>query len=489
MSISLESFAGVLRRSRLLDDAAYKKLAADFRDSARNQSADSFARFLVEQQAITAWQGAKLLQGKHKGFFLGKYRLLSLLGKGGMSSVYLAEHVVMKRLTAIKVLPWKLVKEASYVERFQREAQAVAALDHPNIVRAYDIDHQLDGNLEIHFLVMEYVNGSNLFDLVQSSGPLSPVRAAEYLRQGALGLDHAHRAGMVHRDIKPGNFIVDSYGVVKLMDLGLARVIQEGEDLSLTVRHEEKVIGTADYLAPEQAIDSHTVDHRADIYSLGCTFYFLLTGRAPFLEGNFTQRLLDHQLKEPTPIEQIRQDVPASLLAIIRSMMAKQREERIQSAGDVVNQLTDWLSENGGAEWEALSLRSASATLFPVTESGRYRLGLQGGFDPESSSSVRTQDTAWDSAMTPPSDTDAIQASQPSTIRMERAATSPTLEEAAHVWLDQDLADQLESESSAIRRPDRTELRARRLRHWSIGIAVAVALLGSLFAAAWYWGG
>jgi len=214
----------------------------------------------------------------------------------------------MRRRCAIKVLPWKLVKDSSYLQRFHREAQAVAALDHPNIVRAYDIDHEKDGNLEIHFLVMEYVEGRNLFDMVQSVGPLPAAIVAEYIRQGAQGLAHAHKAGMVHRDVKPGNFIVDQNGTVKLMDLGLARLAANESDHSLTIAHDERVLGTADYLAPEQAVDSHLVDTRADLYSLGCTMYFLLTGRPPFNEGTLTQRLLAHQTKEPTPIEQLRPD-------------------------------------------------------------------------------------------------------------------------------------------------------------------------------------
>lgn len=345
MSTSLESFVGVLKRSGLVEEAVLDRNLTLFQENnGQTHTGESFAEFLIEKDAITSWQAGKLLQGKHKGFFLGKYKLLKLLGKGGMSSVYLAEHVLMRRRCAIKVLPWKLVKDSSYLQRFHREAQAVAALDHPNIVRAYDIDQEKDGNLEINFLVMEYVEGRNLFDLVQMMGPLSPEMAADYIRQGALGLAHAHAVGMVHRDVKPGNFIVDQNNVVKLMDLGLARVQQQEGDHSLTIAHDERVLGTADYLAPEQAVDSHLVDARADLYSLGCTMYFLLAGRPPFHEGTLAQRLLAHQTKEPTPIEKLRSDVPASLLDILRKMMAKDREQRIQTADDVVRELTSWLA-------------------------------------------------------------------------------------------------------------------------------------------------
>jgi Serine/threonine protein kinase len=344
MSASLEAFLNVLRRSGLVDESAIARALETCPQHQLPPTADTFAQRLVESELITQWQATKLLQGKYKGFFLGKYKLLRLLGKGGMSSVYLAEHVLMRRRCAIKVLPWKLVKDSSYLQRFHREAQAVASLDHPNIVRAYDVDHEKDGNLEIHFLVMEYVEGRNLFDLVQQSGPLPAVTAAEYIRQGALGLAHAHAEGMVHRDVKPGNFIVDQNGTVKLMDLGLARISTNDGDHSLTVAHDEKVLGTADYLAPEQAVDSHLVDARADLYSLGCTMYFLLTGRPPFNEGTLTQRLLAHQTKEPTPVRELRTDVPESLLSILQLLMKKNPDERIQTAAEVAAHLENWLS-------------------------------------------------------------------------------------------------------------------------------------------------
>ncbi|WP_437187547.1 protein kinase domain-containing protein [Planctomicrobium sp. SH668] len=314
-----------------------------YQSEVTNPQPEHFARFLIKTNLLTEWQATKLLQGKHKGFFLGKYKLLRLLGKGGMSSVYLAEHVLMKRRCAIKVLPLKLVKDSSYLQRFHREAQAVASLDHPNIVRAYDIDHELDGTLEIHFLVMEYIDGSNLYDLVQATGPLPLIIAAEYMRQGALGLAHAHQAGMVHRDIKPGNFIVDQNGLVKIMDLGLARIPNPNGEVSLTIAHEERILGTADYLSPEQAVDSHRVDTRADLYSLGCTLYYLLTGRPPFCEGTLTQRLLSHQNSEPTRLEQLRPEVPSELGDIVRRLMCKNREQRTQSAWEAVQSLEDWL--------------------------------------------------------------------------------------------------------------------------------------------------
>lgn len=354
MAIKLtpESFLNVVKQSNLVTGDVLKRLISEMQSQGVPvDSSRSIADQLVERNLLTRWQADKLLQGKHKGFFLGKYRLLKLLGKGGMSSVYLAEHVLMRRQCAIKVLPTKRVNDTSYLGRFHREAQAVASLDHPNIIKAYDVDKEMEKDTEIHFLVMEFVDGRSLQEIVQQDGPLDFQSAAEYIRQSAAGLAHAHQAGMVHRDIKPGNLLIDRSGVVKLLDMGLARFFNDGDEESLTVAHDEKVLGTADYLAPEQALDSHSVDARADIYSLGCTFYFLLTGHPPFTEGTLAQRLMSHQTKQPPPVTQDRPDTPSDLLAIIDKMMAKKRDERYQTADEVSDDLADWLIEHGSEEW------------------------------------------------------------------------------------------------------------------------------------------
>src|SRR5262245_19394591 len=321
---------------------------------------------LVARNLLTRWQADKLLQGRHKGFFLGKYRLLSHLGSGGMSAVYLAEHVLMRRRVAIKVLPKARVNDSSYLERFHREAQAVAALDHRNIVRAYDVDQEG----KRHFLVMEYVPGQSLHELVVRSGPLDYVAAVEYMRQAAEGLQHAHRIGMVHRDIKPGNLLLDEKGTVKLLDLGLARFFDDKEENSLTVKHDEKVLGTADYLSPEQALDSHKVDIRSDIYSLGCTLYYLLTGKPPFPDGTLAQRLIAHQSKKPKPVQEHRSDNALSLVAILEKMMAKKAEERYQTARDTAQALFDWLTANGGSAWTKMNPSGGGVNAVPGGQAG-----------------------------------------------------------------------------------------------------------------------
>lgn len=353
--LNVETFVAVLKKSSLIEADRLQRLVAEYTQAGGSpDDSPKLAEFLVTNGAVTRWQADKLLQGKHKGYFLGKYRLLSLLGKGGMSSVYLAEHVLMRRRCALKVLPTKRVNDSSYLARFHREAQAVASLDHPNIVRAYDVDHQVDRDNEIHFLVMEYVEGYSLQELVQKQGVCPFLDAAEYIRQAALGLHNAHEAGMVHRDVKPGNLLVDPNGVVKVLDLGLARFFTGDQDEdALTIRHDEKVLGTADYLAPEQALDSHTVDARADIYSLGCTMYFLLTGRPPYTEGTLAQRLMAHQTKAPPTIESLRPDTPVALAAIVRRMMAKKPEERYPTAKDAADALYGWVDANAAPDWRS----------------------------------------------------------------------------------------------------------------------------------------
>ncbi len=353
MPLSVENFIAVLRKSGLVEsDRLLRVLNQSAPPVTGWTTAEQISDHLIALNLVTKWQAEKLLQGKHRGYFLGKYKLLSLLGKGGMSSVYLAEHLLMRRHCALKVLPAKRVDDSSYLERFHREAQAAASLDHPNIVRAYDVDHQEDGNRQIHFLVMEYVEGESLQDLVSENGLASILDAAEYARQAALGLQHAHENGMVHRDIKPGNLLVDRNGVVKILDLGLARFfrVDEGNE-ALTLRHDERVLGTADYLAPEQAIDSHSVDSRADLYSLGCTLYFMVTGKPPFTEGTLAQRLLAHQVKTPPAVESLRVDLPITLAAIIRKMMEKKPADRFENAAAIEKALFHWIDENADINW------------------------------------------------------------------------------------------------------------------------------------------
>ena len=303
---------------------------------------EALAARMVDAKLVTRWQVDKLLEGKHKGFLLGNYKLLGSLGKGGMSSVYLAEHILMQRRVAIKVLPQDRVRDSSYLDRFRQEARAAARLDDPNVVRAFEADNVGD----TYYLVMEYVDGKDLHVMVNQTGPLPFEMAADFIAQAARGLQHAHEVGLVHRDIKPANLLVDKKKTVKVLDLGLAK-FQETEDASLTLAHEDHVLGTADYLAPEQAINSHAVDFRSDIYGLGCTLYFLLTGHPPFNEGSIRERLLKHQVESPPSIFKDRPDAPPGLVNICNRMMNKKPELRPGSASEVEEFLNSWLADRG----------------------------------------------------------------------------------------------------------------------------------------------
>jgi serine/threonine protein kinase len=293
---------------------------------------------LVAAGMITQFQAEQFLLGKWRGFTIGKYKVLERLGFGGTGTVYLCEHLMVRRKVAVKVLPAAKADNPAALGRFYREARAAGVLDHPNLVKCHDIDQ--DGSL--HFLVMDFVDGSSLQTIVTKFGPLPVERAAHSVRQAARGLQHAHEAGLVHRDIKPANILLDRKGTIRVLDLGLARFFNDHQDL-LTLKYDEKnVLGTADYVAPEQAINSHEVDIRADIYSLGATFYFLLTGRPPFPEGKAAQKLIWHQLKEPTPVCELRPEVPKGLSEIVSRMMAKKPQDRFLTPSDVMAALEPW---------------------------------------------------------------------------------------------------------------------------------------------------
>lgn len=337
---TIEELLELVIKSGVTDESRLRSHIQQLRiDGTLPSEPSKLAGQLVRDGFLTYFQAEQLLQGKWKRFTIGKYKVLERLGSGGMGQVFLCEHKVMRRRVAVKVLPTAKAEDPASLDRFYREARAVAAVDHPNLVRAYDIDQ--DNNL--HFLVMEYVDGTNLQDLVKKFGPLEVTRACHYIYGAAVGLQHAHEVGLVHRDIKPGNILIDRNGVVKILDLGLARFFHDEVD-DLTKKYDENVLGTADYLAPEQALESHTVDIRADIYSLGATFYFLLTGSPPFPEGSVAQKLIWHQTRAPKPIQEIRPEVSSEVVAIIEKMMAKDASQRYQTPAEVMAALAAWVA-------------------------------------------------------------------------------------------------------------------------------------------------
>jgi serine/threonine protein kinase len=284
-----------------------------------------------------------------------RYRVLRELGRGGMGVVYQARQTVLDRPVVIKVISKFLVDHTDALERFRREARAAARLAHPNIVAAYDADQAGD----LHFLVMEFVPGQSLAEVLHKRGPLPVAQACGYVRQAALGLQHAHERGMVHRDIKPQNLMLTPQGQVKILDFGLAKVASEhGSGTGLTASG--AYVGTPDYSAPEQATNARTADIRADLYSLGCTLYCLLAGRPPFHEETQVLTILAHLEKEPVPLARLRPDVPAALWAVVARLLAKDPARRYQTPAEVAQALAPFAR----AERKA---RRASVPPLPVS--------------------------------------------------------------------------------------------------------------------------
>jgi serine/threonine protein kinase len=301
--------------------------------------AAGLAAAAVRDKLLTPFQTRLLLSGKYKNFFLaGKYKVLEQLGAGGLGAVFLCEHRHMRRRVAVKILP-PAPNDPLHVQRVQREAQAVAMLDHPNIVRAFDLDRE--GGL--HLLVMQFIDGTSLQYLVDSRGRPTIDRAVNFIAQAALGLQHAHDHGLVHRDVKPSNLMLDWAGTVKLLDLGLARFARSPANQTPS-GDSKTVLGTADYLAPEQARSSE-VDGRADVYALGAVAHFVLTGKPPFDGGSVAQKLIRHQTEVPAPVTSLRPEVPDRLSAVVARMLAKDPADRPPTPAAVIAALRPWLVE------------------------------------------------------------------------------------------------------------------------------------------------
>jgi serine/threonine protein kinase len=332
----------LIRKSGLVDEQKLTGfLRAHERDGLLQQDTRNIVATMVREGLITFFQGEQFLLGKWKGFTLGKFKLLERIGVGGMGQVFLCEHTYMRRRVAIKVLPPSKAGDPVSLGRFYREARVASALEHPHVVRTFDIDQ--DGPL--HFLVMEYVDGTSLLEIVKKLGPLNVLRSCHYIRQACLGLQYAYAAGMIHRDIKPGNIMVERKGTAKLLDMGLARFYRDEKD-QLTLKYDDKnVLGTADYVAPEQTRDSRNIDIRADIYGMGATFYYVLTGQPPFPEATIADKLIAHQTKKARPVRELRPEVPPGVSKIIEKMLAKDPKDRYQTPQEVADALEVWTQQ------------------------------------------------------------------------------------------------------------------------------------------------
>ncbi len=287
---------------------------------------------LVEMEVITQYQADQLRAGRTK-LNLGPYTITDWIGQGGMGQVFKAVHTVMGRQCAIKVLPLnKSTPEA--IENFRREIRTQAQLDHPHLVRAYDAGH--DGN--VHYLVTEYIPGTDLRQFVRRQGPLSMQQAANVIVQAAQGLEHAHERGLIHRDVKPGNILVTPDGIAKVSDLGLSGFIDEAEQDPRAGR----IVGTADYLSPEQIHSPSEVTSVSDIYSLGCTLYYSISGKVPFPGGTTKDKARRHLEETPWHPRRFNANVSEEFVEVIADMMEKDPKKRTQTAGEVVARLEPW---------------------------------------------------------------------------------------------------------------------------------------------------
>jgi hypothetical protein len=321
--------SGLLTQEEI--DEALEAIRAGAKKPFKHISDERLAHKLVELGRLNRWQAEQLRAGRTK-FQLGPYFVIDSCGRGGMGEVYKAEHRLMGRVVAIKVLPrHKSTPEA--IENFIREIRAQAQLDHENLVRAYDAGQ--DGS--VHFLVTEYVPGTDLRRWIRRHGRLSMQAAASIITQAARGLEHAHQRGLLHRDVKPGNILVTPEGVTKVSDLGLAGHFGDSQQLG-----DGKVIGTADYLAPEQILTPDKLTPALDIYSLGCTLYYAVTAKVPFPGGTAKEKARAHCSVPPLDPRRLNPDLDDAFVDVMAAMMAKNPEERIQTAAEVVERLAPW---------------------------------------------------------------------------------------------------------------------------------------------------
>lgn len=336
MAITLDKFIRSLSESGLMTaeevDAFLHGLPAD----EQPKDGKALAREMFRRKRLTKFQAQAVYDGKTRGLVLGNYVILDKLGEGGMGQVFKAQHRRMERTVALKVLSPEALKSPELAERFQREVKAAARLSHPNVVTAYDADEE--GG--IHYLVMEYVEGRDLAVVVEKEGPLPGPRAIDFILQAAAGLEYAHSQNVIHRDIKPANLLLDKSGTVKILDMGIARIQEEpalGDATAAAgLTADGAVLGTVDYMSPEQGLNTKNADALSDVYSLGCTLYWLVTGQPVFEGDTLVAKILAHREEAIPSLRAERKELPVMLDVTFKKMVSKKARDRHQSMSEVI---------------------------------------------------------------------------------------------------------------------------------------------------------
>lgn len=339
---------------------------------AMQRDATELVHVLVSAGKLTPYQAEGICQSEWDSLVIGNYVVLAKIGSGAMGAVYKAQHRKLKRLAALKVLGREVSRSTIFVRRFHREVESLAKLNHPNVVMVYDADESKIG----HFVAMEYVDGRDLDQVVRLSGPLPIGEAISAIRQAAAGLSFAHAHGVIHRDVKPANLLRDGTGLLKIADLGLARLAAESRmaQHSLALTESNGSLGTAAFMAPEQASDPHADDPRADVYSLGCTLFYLLVGRPPYAANSQMGMLIAHRDHHLPNLCELRPDVPVNLQEVFQQMVAKRRTDRLSDMNAVIAAIESVAAANLASPGKPLSGERAVVVpkSAPNSVTGRY---------------------------------------------------------------------------------------------------------------------
>jgi serine/threonine protein kinase len=328
---TVEQFLQALGRSGLLSPEAVREIVEGAPGEAR-ENAKRLAEHFVRLSKLSHFQARKLLDGTWAGLVLGPYQIIMPIGRGGMGTVYLARDTLTPRLLALKILPPKKARQSErLIARFQREMELSRRVTHPNLTETYDVGQSLG----VYYIAMEYIAGVSLYRVVATGGPLTVRRAAKLFAQAAAGLDAAHAVGLIHRDLKPSNIMVTPRDQVKILDLGLAMITDETKDDIEVIGGKGYVVGSMDYIAPEQTENSAAADARSDLYGLGSTLYYALTGQPPFPGGDSKTKIKRHRREPVRPIQELNPLIAPEFAAVVHSLLAKQPDDRPQSAAQL----------------------------------------------------------------------------------------------------------------------------------------------------------